>query len=350
VSAIALKSAEETSHISPGDYTRAILNILEDFSEEKAGLERTQRAVINIIDDSSMEKMNLEGAQRAVLNILEDFTNEKGRLEETQRAVFNVLEDFSDEKFRLEGTQSAMLNLLEDFDVEKAKTEAINKELISKEERLRLTLDEKENLLKEIHHRVKNNLQIIHSMLNLQMSYVRDEAAIELFKESKNRVYSIALIHEKLYQSESLAMIDFPEYIRSLTNNLFLSYGVSEAVIIPKINVESVALDIDTLIPCALIITELISNSLKHAFPGLSAHGDMKGEIRISLRHDADNNLMLTIGDTGAGMPAGVNNVENPKSLGLKLVNVLVNQLRGTIRIGRGGQGTEFVIVFKSKR
>lgn len=345
----AFKTAEETSQISPVDYTRAILNILEDFSGEKAGLEKTQRAVMNIIDDASVEKMNLEGTQSAVLNILEDFTDEKGRLEETQRAVFNVLEDFSEEKFRLEGTQSAMLNLLEDFDLEKAKTEAVNKELSTNEERLRQTLNEKENLLKEIHHRVKNNLQIIHSMLNLQMSYVRDERAIELFKESKNRVYSIALIHERLYQSESLVKIDFPEYIRSLTSNLFLSYGVSERVIVPKIDIESVALDIDTLIPCALIVTELISNSLKHAFPGLSPRGDVKGEIRIELRRDSGDRLMLTVGDNGAGIPEGLD-IENSKSLGLKLVNVLVKQLRGTIQSVKGKAGTEFKITFKASK
>jgi two-component sensor histidine kinase len=331
------------------DYTRAMLNILEDFSGEKGRLEETQRAVFNILEDSSGEKDRLEESQRAVFNILEDFSGEKGQLEDSQRAVLNILEDFSGEKARLEGTQKAMLNLLDDFDVERAKTEAINKELSANEERLRQTLNEKENLLKEIHHRVKNNLQIIHSMLNLQMSYVRDEAASELFKESRDRVYSIALIHEKLYQSESLATIDLPEYIRSLTSNLFLSYGVSERVIIPKIAVESVALDIDTLIPCALIVTELISNSLKHAFPGLSRHGEAKGEIHLELRRDSGDKLLLTVGDNGAGMPHGVD-TGTSKSLGLKLVNVLVKQLRGTIQPFRGGPGTEFTIVFKAAR
>lgn len=314
--------------INIGDHTKAILNILEDFSDEKR---------------------MLEGTQRAVLNILEDSSGEKGQLEDSQHAVLNILEDFSGEKDRLEGTQKAMLNLLEDFDVERAKTEAINRELSDNEARLRLTLNEKENLLKEIHHRVKNNLQIIHSMLNLQMSYVQDENAIELFKESQNRVYSIALIHERLYQSDSMVKIDFPEYIQSLTSTLFHSYGVSERTITPKIDVQSVALDIDTLIPCALIITELISNSLKHAFSGLLPHGDMQGEVRVGLRCDVDDRLILTVGDNGPGLPDGLD-IEKSKSLGLKLVNVLVKQLRGTIQSVKGGTGTEYIITFKPLR
>ncbi|MDD5434919.1 MAG: histidine kinase dimerization/phosphoacceptor domain -containing protein [Nitrospira sp.] len=322
----ALPPAPAVSYIA--DYTRALLNILEDASEEKGLLEETQKAVFNILEDSS---------------------GEKGQLEDSQRAVLNILEDFSGEKVILEGTQKAMLNILEDFDVERAKTEAINKVLSENEERLWDNLHGKENLIKEIHHRVKNNLQIIHSMLNLQMAYVRDEAAIKLFKETMNRVYSIALIHEKLYQSESLANIDLPEYLRSLTNNLFLSYGVSEKVIRPKIDVVSVALDVDTLIPCALIVTELISNSLKYAFSGLSERGDGKAEIHIELRRSTDNKLVLTVGDNGEGMPDSFD-IENSKSLGLKLVNVLVKQLRGTIQKVSGGTGTEYTITFQESR
>ncbi|MDD5205945.1 MAG: PAS domain S-box protein, partial [Desulfobacterales bacterium] len=130
------------------------------------------------------------------------------------------------------------------------------------EERIKASLREKEALLKEIHHRVKNNLQIIYSMLNLQLPQIKDEHAIELFRESQNRVHSMALIHEKLYQSESLARLDLAEYVRSLTANLFLSYGVSERIVEPKIAVENISFDIDTVIPCALIINELVSNSL----------------------------------------------------------------------------------------
>jgi two-component sensor histidine kinase len=364
VSTTVLKKAGGTSQISPGDYSRAILNILEDFSEEKAGLERTQRAVMNIIDDSALEKINLEGTQSAVLNILQDFTEEKGRLEETQRAVFNILEDFSGEKLRLEGTQSAMLNLLEDFDRERVKTEAarsdlqqINAQLRQEmeergkaEDAVKKSLREKEVLLREIHHRVKNNLQIIQSMLKLQLPQIKDEKAIALFKESQNRVYSMALIHEKLYQSESLSRIDFPEYIKSLTAYLFTSYGAAGRSIRPNILVKDISLDVDTTIPCALIINELVSNSLKHAFPA-SRHTEGPGEISIDLHHDAGERFLLTVSDNGVGLPEGFE-MDNRDSLGLKLVGVLVKQLGGSIRLGRSGTGggAEFIISFAARK
>ena len=190
----------------------------------------------------------------------------------------------------------------------------------------------------------QNNLQIIQSVLNLQLPYVKDEQAIELFKESQNRVYSMALIHEKLYQSESLARIDLSEYIRSLTANLFLSYGVSERAIKAKIHVENVTLDISTVIPCALIINELVSNSLKHAFPTSWRRDGGIGEICIELRHDACSGITLTVGDNGVGLPACFT-MQNCKSLGLRIVDVLVRQLRGTIRHNTNGIA-EFTITF----
>lgn len=354
------KASMETSRISVEDQTRAILNILEDFSEEKAHLEKTQRAIMNIIEDSSVEKMNLEGTQSAVINILEDSTGEKGRIEETQRAVLNILEDFSGEKFRLEGTQSAMLNLLEDFDQERVKTEAARSELQQSnvqlreemeersraEEQVKKSLREKEALLKEIHHRVKNNLQIIQSMLNLQLPQIKDEKAIALFRESQNRVYSMALIHEKLYKSESLAMIDFYEYIKSLTDYLFLSYGAAGRSIRLKIFVKDISLDVDTTIPCALIINELVSNSLKHAFPA-SGHTVETGEISIDLHREPGNRFLLIVSDNGVGLPEGFE-IEGSDSLGLKLVSVLVKQLGGAISIGKG-RGTEFIISFAAR-
>jgi PAS domain S-box-containing protein len=216
------------------------------------------------------------------------------------------------------------------------------------EDQIRRSLREKEVLLKEIHHRVKNNLQIIHSMLNLQMPYVKDEQAIALFKESQNRVFSMALVHEKLYQSESLARIDLPDYIRKITANLFQSYGVNERVITSEIDVEDVSLGVNTMIPCALIINELVSNSLKYAFPKSWAHSGVKGEVRISLRHDTDNKYVLTVSDNGVGLPEGFN-IQESKSLGLQLVNVLARQLNGSAELGTGG-GTEFVIAFEASR
>ncbi len=292
--------------------------------------------------------IDVEDYRKAMLNILEDFAAEKNRLEGAYRAAINILEDFAGEKAQFEESQRAMLNLLDDFSMERTKTEAVNSELREAEDQITRSLREKETLLKEIHHRVKNNLQIIYSMLNLQMPYIKDEQAIEMFKESKDRVYSMALIHEKLYRSESLAKIDLFEYIRSLIENLFLSYGVSERVVKTQIQVENIALEIDTLIPCALIINELVSNSLKHAFPNVR-QADETGEIQIDLRRAAGSRLVLTISDNGVGLPEGLD-IQNCESLGMQLVNVLVKQLNGIMHLDSKGK-TEFVITFaESKR
>ena len=293
--------------------------------------------------------MNAEDTTKAMLNILEDFLEEKARLERTQRAALNILEDFAGEKARFEDTQRAMLNLIDDFGTEREKTEAINRELREAEEQIKRSLDEKVVLLKEVHHRVKNNLQIISSLLNLQMPYIKDSQAIELFKESQNRVISMALIHEKLYQSESLARIDLAEYIQSLTDNLFRSYGAARQAVGLNIEAANVTLDIDTVIPCGLIINELVSNALKHAFPDSWTQAGGAGEIRIGLRRDTGHRLVMTVTDNGVGLPEGFD-VQKCESLGLKLVGVLVKQLRGALQLGPDdGTGAGFTIIFEAR-
>lgn len=223
-----------------------------------------------------------------------------------------------------------------------AQLAAANQELHVSEAALRETLQEREILLKEIHHRVKNNLQIIHSMLNLQSLYTADEKVLELLKESKNRIYSMALIHEQLYQSESLSRLNLPQYIRNLVANLFLSYGVSERIVKPRVLVEDISLDVDTVIPCALIINELVSNALKHAFP--AGHAVEQKEIVVLLQRSSSGQFVLTVADNGVGLPTDFD-IETCQTLGLKVVNVLVKQLRGSIRLGSQGK-TEFTIVF----
>jgi two-component sensor histidine kinase len=218
-------------------------------------------------------------------------------------------------------------------------------EMRSAEDQIKKSLIEKEALLKEVHHRVKNNLQIIQSMLNLQRPHIKDSEAVELFKESQNRVYSMALVHEKLYRSESLARVNLSDYIRSLTTNLFLSYGVSERVVRSSIFIEDITLDIDTVIPCALIINELVSNSLKHAYPDYATRKPGTGEIRITL-HPSGEELKLIVGDNGVGLPKGFK-LQHCESLGLKLVSALVKQLKGDIKVRSSG-GTEFTIGFKA--
>ncbi|HZX46708.1 MAG TPA: histidine kinase dimerization/phosphoacceptor domain -containing protein, partial [Clostridia bacterium] len=226
-----------------------------------------------------------------------------------------------------------------------AQLEKANRELHGSEAHLRAALSEKEVLLKEIHHRVKNNLQIVHSMLNLQAQYTDDKQVIELLKESKNRVYSMALIHEKLYQSESLAKVNLSEYIHSLVANLFLSYGVSERAITPRIEVEDIQLSIDTIIPCALIINELVSNALKHAFQDTGEKGAGEGQVTIRLHKDTGGKYVLMVSDNGPGLPKGLD-IENCSSLGLRIVGILVRQLRGSISIDADG-GARFIIVFE---
>ncbi len=204
---------------------------------------------------------------------------------------------------------------------------------------IKASLKEKEVLLSEIHHRVKNNLQIISSLLNLQSRHLRDEHDIGLFKDTQNRVFTMAMIHEKLYESNELASVDFNEYIKDLTANLLHSYNVNSASVKSKIEVGDVRLSIDLAIPCAQIINELISNSFKHAFP---AGG--KGEVKIKFNRTKDGKYKLIISDNGLGFPEGVN-FRKTESLGLKVVNSLTKQLRGNIELD-SSNGAKYTLTF----
>jgi len=209
------------------------------------------------------------------------------------------------------------------------------------ENQIKSSLKEKNILLKEIHHRVKNNMQIISSLLSLQTRFVNDEEALDILKESQNRVRSMAIIHEKLYQSKDLSRINFRDYIESLVSNLFHSYKANNKDIKPLYDVEDLSLNIDTAVPCGLIISELVSNSLKYAFPN-----NNNGEILISLKFK-DNKYQLMISDNGVGMPEV--NVDELDSLGLLLVFNLTEQLDGEITINRE-HGTEFIIQFEETK
>ncbi len=211
------------------------------------------------------------------------------------------------------------------------------------EERLNLSLKEKEVLLKEIHHRVKNNMQIISSLLRLQSWQVKNKKMQQLYKASQDRIRSMALIHEKLYQSEDLARIDFSDYVRSLTGNLFSVYRVGMEDIDIKLDLNKLYLDVNTAIPLGLIINELVSNSLKHAFPEerVSRKG---GKICLSLSSNGKGEVKLIISDNGVGLPKDFD-FRKAKSLGLQLVNDLVEQLDGSLQIQRK-RGTAFKITF----
>ena len=214
------------------------------------------------------------------------------------------------------------------------------------EDQVAKSLQEKEVLLREIHHRVKNNMQIISSLLSHQMENIKDEKIndkkiIDVFSESQNRILSMSLVHEKLYQSKDLRNIDFKEYINDLGTNLFQSYEIHSGNIKLNMNVEDILLDIDLAIPTGLIINELITNSLKYAFPD-----GMKGEINVLFRSMNENMLELVVNDNGIGLPENLD-FRKTRTLGLHLVTVLAeNQLHGSIDMNRI-KGTEFRIKFR---
>lgn len=219
-------------------------------------------------------------------------------------------------------------------------TENITERILAQEE-LKNSLKEKEILLKEVHHRVKNNMQVISSMLKLQSRYIEDDRSLELFQECQNRVRSMALIHEKLYQSKNFEKLDFDQYVRTLTSTLFDTFSRSDIQIDTSIISNDVEFDMTKAIPCGLIINELVSNSLKHAFKGRK-----KGNIKLSMTKEGENYKLL-YSDDGIGFPAGLD-FKNTDSLGMQLVNALTKQLHGEIKL-RKNNGTEFQLIFPEK-
>ena len=208
------------------------------------------------------------------------------------------------------------------------------------EDQLRRMLKEKESLLREVHHRVKNNLQVISSLLNLQSASIKDPVVNQLFRECQVRITSIALLHETLHRSNDLSQIKMGDYIRTLTGHLFRSYGVDPGRITLELNVDDVEFDIDTGLTCGLIIDELVSNCLKHAFVDNSG-----GTVHIDLLDHVDGTFTLCVSDDGIGIPTdGVLN--NPDSLGLELVTLLAEKLDGRTEL-RSGAGTEWRIRFQ---
>ncbi|PSB14491.1 hypothetical protein C7B61_04360 [filamentous cyanobacterium CCP1] len=206
-------------------------------------------------------------------------------------------------------------------------------------QQLQFALKEKEVLLKEVHHRVKNNLQIIYSLLRLQQRRLKDEKAIDTLLDSQNRIKAIALIHEKLYRSENLSDVDLPHYITHIATGLFGVYRVNSEWVRLETQIEPIPLDIDTAILCGLIVNELVSNSLKYAFPA-----DQTGKICIKIYLKNDELVQLHVNDNGVGFPTDFDPADS-NSLGLKLVMDLVEQLEGTL-VSATQQGAEFKVSF----
>jgi PAS domain S-box-containing protein len=209
------------------------------------------------------------------------------------------------------------------------------------EEALRVSLAEKTTLLQEVHHRVKNNLQIVSSLLNLQAGHVQDAAVLELLAVTRSRVGAMALLHENLYQSENLARLNLPEYVESLCAQLLRAAGPIHARIRLErhIEPETVSLGLDQAVPCGLLLNELVTNALKHAFPG-----ERSGCIRVTLERATPQTARLTVADDGVGLPVTLD-PSHTSSLGLQLVFLLTQQLHGTVNFERG-QGTAVHILF----
>ena len=221
--------------------------------------------------------------------------------------------------------------------------------------KLKESLLEKEILLKEIHHRVKNNLQIILSMLNLQTSYIREKKTVNILKSSYNRIRSMALIHEMLYPAVEVSNINFSEYIRKLMKNLIVYFPeAKKGKIDLDLKIENSLLNFDNAVPCGLIINELVTNSLKHAFPKKNVFEGKKKKISIKFtakdfKNGSDDVMTLLVSDNVIGIPKGIN-CKNTDSFGLQLVNILIEQLNGSIEIDRKvKKGTKYKIVFQQK-
>jgi PAS domain S-box-containing protein len=266
---------------------------------------------------------------KSFLSISRDITERKRAQEELRRA-HNELEKRVQER-------TAELEAL---------TERLLKEIAERtraEERLKESLGEKEVLLQEIHHRVKNNLQIISSLIALQSRQIAEEKMAAVLNDSQNRIRSMALIHEQLYHSEDLARIDFAGYLRNLSNTLLRSYTDTAAAVTLKVEAEPVLLRVGTAIPCGLIVNELVSNCLKHAFVQGSS-----GEIRVGLSRGPEHQYTLRVADNGKGLPEELD-FRNSPSLGLRLItNLAESQLRGRMEI-HSNPGVEVKIIFSDR-
>jgi two-component sensor histidine kinase len=211
------------------------------------------------------------------------------------------------------------------------------------EEQIKAALAEKEVLLKEIHHRVKNNMQVISSLVALQADQLKDEAMREVLQDVTHRVRSMALVHEKLYQAHDLARVEFAEYTQSLLNYLWRAHGTTAARVRLALDLEPMPLSVNAAVPCGLILNELATNALKHAFRDRAG-----GEVVMSLHGGPDGRVCLRVRDNGVGLPAGLD-WRQADSLGLRLVQMLAGQLHATVDVSHG-EGTEFAVTFGDRR
>lgn len=298
-------------------------------------------AIYNLYGFYPQENKSIRQLGNGATKPYQEFWDEKYDL-----AFSGVPAEFTTERFNRDGTKvyrQYVLYPIKDQNNQVIEVSGLGIDITENkryEERITQSLKEKEILLKEVHHRVKNNMQVISSILNLQSSYVTDNYALNLLKESQNRIKTMAYIHESLYQNKTFSSINFSDYVTTLTNNILHSYTASIQKVRLVMDLQKVILNLDTSIPAGLIINELVTNSIKHAF-----NDEKEGIIFINL-YTKDNILFLEVSDNGKGFPKEVD-FKNTNSLGLQLVNTLVEQLNGNIELRENKEkGTGFFINF----
>ncbi len=370
---------------------RAVLNILEDSGSEKIHLEEIQKAVLNILDDLAgemQERTRLEERFRALLETAPDaivIVDDGGRIVlvnaqteklfgyQRRELLGQPIEILLPERFRAQhpghrmgfnaeprvrpmgadlelygrrrdGSEFPTEILLSPVETDEGAMVSAAIRDVSRtkdiEHQIRASLKEKEALLQEIHHRVKNNLQIIASLLSLQSGYISDPITLMQFKESQGRIRSMALIHEKLYQSETLALVDLADYVQSLAGILMRTYSANERVRL-ETQLHPAMVTIDTAVPVGLMLNELLTNALKYAFPD-----GRQGCLRVSIDLADDGTLTLGVHDDGIGLPPDFQ-LEQAASLGLRLVRMFAKQLRAVVTLHSAPGNTGFDIQFK---
>lgn len=327
--------------LSPIIIAENILDTMKDsliVINKKGEIINTNKSTMKLLNYTKNELLKL--TMKQIMKIPESEKNETNytfEIKNLERSFkSNTQEDIEVEFINKEGKIIPM-NITASFMYDNMNLEGII--LVARDlTETKRTLREKEVLLREIHHRVKNNLQLISSLLDLQSEQIKNKDEIEMFKESQNRIKLMAKLHDQLYQSKDLSNINFNEYIQSLTNNIFYSYNINPNAVSIKVIIPDILLDVDMTLACGLITNELVLNSLKHAFSSKE-----KGEIIIDFHQDNDT-YRLIVSDNGVGLPKELD-FRNTKTLGLQLVNMLVQQLKGTIELDRT-LGTKFIITF----
>lgn len=314
---------------------------LETFQKANDVAPQTPIVILSAFDDEDI-------AIKAVKGEAQDYLI-KGKVDSSLLARSIV---YAIERKSIEGELKEHRDHLEELVEERTKElQAANQQLQKEieerknaEKEIKASLEEKEILLEEIHNRVENNLETISNLIGLEYTQNSDKEPIEIYQESQNRVKAIALIHERLSISEDFAIIDFAKYAQDLVNYLFKTYTIDKRSINVNIKANGILLDIDTAVPCGLILNELVTNSIKHAFPAERREATKKGKINISLSLD-HSDFILKVSDNGIGLPEDFD-FRYAETTGMQLVNALVRQLDGLIDFEKNGSN-EFKITFR---